>query len=74
MGRFAFLHVTRFALVYPDGSRYLAASYEPTGSGIKLTDKCEDACSWVTIDKAAEVARAIAPALGRDLLIEEVQW
>lgn len=64
--------MTRFVLAFPDGSRFLAASYEPTGSGIKLTDLREDACSWVTIDKAAEVAREIAPALGRDLIIEEV--
>jgi hypothetical protein len=64
--------VARFVLAFPDGSRFLAASYGPAGSGIKLTDLREDACSWVTIDKAAEVAREIAPALGRDLIIEEV--
>ena len=66
--------MTRFALVYPDGSRYLAACYEPTGNGIYLTDLREDACTYVNIEKAAEVARHVAPALGRDLLIEEVQW
>ena len=64
--------MARFVLAFSDGSRFLAASYEPTGSGIKLTDLREDACSWVTIDKAAEVARELAPALGRDLIIEEV--
>ena len=64
--------MARFVLAFSDGSRFLAASYEPTGSGIKLTDLRKDACSWVTIDKAAEVARELAPALGRDLIIEEV--
>jgi len=38
---------------------YLAASYEQTGSGIRITDIAEDACSYVTLEQAAAVARAL---------------
>lgn len=38
---------------------YLAASYEQTGSGIRITDIAEDACTYVTLDQAAAVARAL---------------
>ena len=43
---------------------YLAACYEATGSGILLTEKAEDACSYVTIEKAVAVAQAVAPSVG----------
>ena len=38
---------------------YLAASYEQTGSGICITNKREDACSYVTIEQAVGVAQAL---------------
>jgi hypothetical protein len=38
---------------------YLAASYETTGSGIRITDRAEDACSYVTFEQAASVARQL---------------
>ena len=40
---------------------YLAACYEATGNGILITKKSEDACSYVTWEKACEVAKAVAP-------------
>ena len=43
---------------------YLAACYEATGNGILITKKSEDACSYVTWEKACEVAKAVAPCLG----------
>lgn len=39
------------------GEEWIAAVYEPTGPGICLTSQVEDAGSWVTHEKAAEVAR-----------------
>jgi hypothetical protein len=38
---------------------YLAASYEQTGSGVLITDKSENACSYVTIEQACAVAYAL---------------
>jgi len=43
---------------------YLAACYEATGSGIKLTTVEEDACSYVTIEKAISVAVQLKDTLG----------
>ncbi len=42
-----------------DSKQFLSAVYDLTSSGILFTTKEEDACSFVTIDKAAEVARAL---------------
>ncbi len=53
---------------------YLAACYEATGSGIMMTDKPEDACSYVTLDKALAVAAAIAPNLGKAPCVVEVNY
>ena len=39
------------------GDRWIAAVYEPTGPSICLTSQEEDAGSWVTHEKAAQVAR-----------------
>lgn len=39
------------------GDLWIAASYSPSGPGILLTIKEEDACSWVTHEKAVDVAR-----------------
>jgi hypothetical protein len=36
---------------------WLAAAYGPDGSGLLLTDRQEDACSWVTVERAAASAR-----------------
>lgn len=53
---------------------YLAACYEATGSGILLTEKAEDACSYVTIEKALAVAKAVAPSVGELPCIVEVNY
>ena len=47
--------MTRYSIKV--GEQWIAASYGSTGSGIRLTIKQEDAGSWVTHEKAAEVAR-----------------
>lgn len=39
------------------GDLWVAASYERSGPGILLTNKEEDAGSWVTHERAVEVAR-----------------
>ena len=53
---------------------FLAACYEATGSGILLTEKAEDACSYVTIEKALAVAQAVAPSIGQLPCIVEVSY
>jgi len=51
----------RYSLSIPhgDSKRFLAAIYDLTHSGILFTDKEEDACSFVTIDKAVAVAKEL---------------
>jgi hypothetical protein len=39
-----------------------------------MTDKPEDACSYVTLDKALAVAAAIAPNLGKAPCVVEVNY
>lgn len=63
----------RYALSISDKT-YLAACYEATGSGILLTEKAEDACSYVTIEKALAVAKAVAPSVGKLPCIVEVNY
>jgi len=47
--------VTRYSVKV--GDRWVAASYSSSGPGILLTNQGEDAGSWVTHEKAAEVAQ-----------------
>jgi hypothetical protein len=42
------------------GDQWVAAVYDVTGPGIKLTSQQEDACSWVSHDKAAGAARVVS--------------
>lgn len=54
--------MTRYALSITNTKSeplYLAASYEMSGSGIRITDRAEDACSYVTFEQAANVARQL---------------
>lgn len=53
---------------------YLAASYEQTGSGIRITDKAEDACSYVTLEQASAVAKALRFSLNQIPQIIEVHY
>jgi len=68
----------RFALSLAQQEKqvYLAAYYGMLHphDGILFTDKAQDACSYVTVEKAAKVARAIAPALGHVPEIIEVNY
>jgi hypothetical protein len=52
---------------------YLAACYEATGSGIRITDKSEDACSYVTLEKALSVAVQVSQSLGTSPMVVEVE-
>jgi len=63
----------RFALALKD-NKYLAACYEATGSGIMLTANAEDACSYVTLEKALSVAKAVQHSLGELPCIVEVNY
>lgn len=63
----------RFALALKDNT-YIAACYEATGSGIKITRSAEDACSYVTLEKAIAVAKAVKPSVGHLPSIIEVEY
>lgn len=63
----------RYALLLPN-NRYLAACYEATGSGILITDKAEDACTYVTLEKALAVAQAVAPSMSQVPCVVEVDY
>lgn len=45
---------------------YLAAAYPKSAkdNGIRLTTSKEDACSFVTVEKAAETARLLEDSVG----------
>ena len=47
--------MTRYSVCV--GDLWVAAVYEATGPGIKLTNQREDACSWVTHEAAAGAAK-----------------
>jgi len=68
--------MTRYALLAPAPKEnlYLAAVYPKSSNdnGIRLTDKKEDACSFVTIEKAAETARLLEDSVGYLASIIEV--
>lgn len=68
--------MTRYVLLAPATKEnlYLAAVYPKSSkdSGIRLTDKKEDACSFVTIEKAAETARLLEDSVGYLASIIEV--
>lgn len=51
---------------------YLAAAYEPIGSGLKFTENHEDACSYVTIEKACSVAKDLIHNAGIQCSVIEV--
>lgn len=46
------------------GSLWVAAVYDATGSGIALTERYEDACSWASHERAMEAARVVSAAYG----------
>jgi len=62
----------RYALKLNNTS-YLAACYEATGSGIRLTNKAEDACSYVTVEKALSVAIQLSKTFDSPPVVVEVE-
>ena len=54
-------------MTHGNSKRFLAAAYDLTSSGILLTDVEEDACSYVTMGKAVEVARELKSLHGYDI-------
>ena len=63
----------RYALSLQNDT-FLAACYEATGSGIKLTRNAEDACSYVTLEKALAVAQAVSQSIGQVPAVIEVGY
>lgn len=54
--------MTRYAIQVDD--LFVAACYEPVGSGIMFTRERGDACSYVTIEKAAQIAGELVSTAG----------
>lgn len=63
--------MTRYSLFITttEAPLYLAASYEPDHSGIVFTPLQGDACEYVSIDKATDVARQLKKLHGYDIYI-----
>jgi hypothetical protein len=51
---------------------FLQACYEPQHDGIIFTPLDEDACEYVTVEKAAQVARSITKLRGFEVCIQAV--
>lgn len=70
--------MTRYALKTTHKGKvlYLAAYYAnfPKNNGIRLTYKAEDACSYVTIEKACQVAHSLEDSMGCIPSIVEVSY
>jgi hypothetical protein len=64
--------MTRYRLFKetPASKWYLAACYEPQHDGIVFTPLVEDACEYVTVEKAAEIARTLIKLRGEQIHIE----
>ncbi len=68
--------MTRYAIVRPtdgNGLQYVAACYAPTGGGVLFTPMQTDAGTYVTVERAAHVCRALQPNGYSDLLIKPVE-
>ena len=62
----------RFRLYLERGSgrEYLMACYEPQHDGIVYTRAREDACEYVTVEKAAAIARELTKLHGAQIHVE----
>lgn len=67
--------MTRYALARStsEGLQYLAAVYENSGDGIVYTPMRTDAGTYVTIEKAASVCRALQGNHYPDLVVVPVE-
>ena len=67
--------MTRYALVRltDDGPQYVAASYEPHGSGVVFTSMRTDAGTYVTIEKAIAVCKVLVQNGYTGLVVEPIQ-
>ena len=67
--------MTRFALARPtsEGLQYLAAVYGNSGDGIVYTPMRTDAGTYVTIEKAVSVCRALQGNHYPDLVVVPVE-
>ena len=67
--------MTRYALARstPEGLQYLAAAYGNTGNGIVYTPMRTDAGTYVTIEKAADICRALQRNSYSDFFVVPVE-
>lgn len=55
------------------GPYWLAAVYDSTSSGIKLTRDAEDACTWVTQEAAVKALTQISGVYTEDAFLQAVE-
>ncbi len=67
--------MTRYALARstPDGLHYLAAAYGNTGDGIVYTPMRTDAGTYVTIEKAVDICKALQRNSYSDFFVVPVE-
>ena len=69
-------HMTRYAItraVGDYGLEYVAACYEPLGNGVVYTPLKADACTYVTVEKAAEIARHLQKNLFGQFMLAVIE-
>lgn len=68
--------MTRYAITRAVGENsieYVAACYEPLGNGVIYTPLRSDACTFVTIEKAAEIAKHLQRTLFGDFMLALIE-
>lgn len=68
--------MTRYAITRAIGDHcleYVAACYEPLGNGVIYTPIRSDACTYVTIEKAAEIAKHLQNNLFGDFMLALIE-
>jgi hypothetical protein len=63
--------MTRYVIAV--GFSWLAAVYDTSSSGILLTEERDDACSWTSCEKAAEVVRQLQDLFTEPLRLQAVE-
>lgn len=63
--------MTRYRIAV--GPYWLAAIYDDSSSGVKLTRQAEDACSWSTQEAAATALRQVSETFMKDARLQVVE-
>jgi hypothetical protein len=69
-------HMTRYAITRASGNyglEYVAACYEPIGSGVVYTPLKTDACTYVTFEKAAQIAKHLQQTVFGEFMLALIE-